>query len=335
MARPPRPWRRGPDGPWYAQIRGRQIRLAGPSASRDQARDALAKALAGSPPEDQGESLTVRDAINLLLADRMGRIGPGTYRRFASRCRVVARVWGPRAAASLRPPEVEAWLDRQPWSNNYRAVLAKTLQAAIQLAVRAGRLDSDPLTSLRRPRGTRRDFDLDARARLIDTATEPFRSYLIVLHLTGMRPGELTDATARNLDIKTGTLRVQNKTRRQTGRETRTVYLPAEALRILESAARTRPDGPLLRTARDTPWNSTARTLAMRAIRERAGAPTTTLYVFRAGWVTDALAAGVSPAIVAELAGHSSMIMMRHYARLAEKGDELRAAVARVRPEHA
>ena len=42
MARPASPWRRGgPDGPWYAQVRGRQVRLADPSATKDEARRAL------------------------------------------------------------------------------------------------------------------------------------------------------------------------------------------------------------------------------------------------------------------------------------------------------
>lgn len=329
MARPPRPWRRGPDGPWYAQVRGKQVRLAGPAATRDEARDALARVLAGVQLDTTTNTRTVRDALNLLLADRQGRII--TWKNLANRCRTLARTWGHRGVQSIRPPEIEAWIARSGWTSEYQRALVGVLRAAIRLCVRSGHLDRDPLTDLRRPRATRRTFDLDARERLIAAAPEPFRSYLMVLHLTGMRPGELADATARDLDVPAGTLTVRNKTRRQTGSETRTVYLPDPALRILATAAITRPDGPLLRTARGAAWHYHSRDRVWNRVRKQART-NATLYVFRAGWISDALATGISPAIVAELAGHSSLVMMRHYARLASKSNTLREAASRVRP---
>jgi hypothetical protein len=46
--------------------------------------------------------------------------------------------------------------------------------------------------------------------------------------------------------------------------------------------------------------------------------------------VTHALAAGISPALVAEMAGHSTLVMMQAYARLADRCEVLRAAAASV-----
>jgi integrase len=146
-----------------------------------------------------------------------------------------------------------------------------------------------------------------------------------------MRPGELASATAADLDVKAGTLTVRNKTKRQTGVRLRVVYLPPQAAKILAKAAKQHPTGALLWTARGAPWRESARGKAFDRVRDALGVRAT-LYTYRVGFVSDALAAGVSPAIVAELAGHSTLIMMKHYARLSDRGDVLRAAAASVRP---
>jgi integrase len=166
---------------------------------------------------------------------------------------------------------------------------------------------------------------------LIEAAPEPLATYLRALFLTGCRPNELAEATAADLDAQARTLQIKNKTRRRDGRPTRTVYLNPEAPTLLKRAARQHPTGPLLRAAKGGPWTENARRKTFDKVRAEVGTAET-LDTFRAGWVTDALAAGISPALVAELAGHSTLIMMRHYARLSDKSDALRAAAAAVRP---
>jgi integrase len=308
--------------------------LAGPEASKDEARLTLARLLTGQPLSQEGRQArhSIRDLLAELLLDREGKdITPHALRNLASHCRILSRAFGDRDATGLKPVEVEDWMAKQKWKPTYKKALVTTLESAVVLAVRRGDLDRDPLAGLRRPRAGRREHDLAVREKLIEAATEPLKTYMKVLHETGCRPGELAEATAADLDIRNKTLVVRNKTRRSTGRSTRTVYLFPEALKILAKAAKAHPTGPLLRAARGGAWKKDARDKAFTQVRDQVGTKET-LYVFRVGWVTDALAGGVPAAIVAELAGHSTLVMMKHYARLSDRSDVLREAVALIRP---
>src|SRR5262245_52547077 len=125
--RQPHPWRRGAGGSWYAQLRGKQTRLAGPEATKSEAQDALNRLLADGPSErPAGGRLLTRDCFNLFLANVEAAVARGEraavtfegYVRFLVRA---DRAFGRVAAGRLRPGDVTAWLDATGWGATTRA----------------------------------------------------------------------------------------------------------------------------------------------------------------------------------------------------------------------
>ena len=81
-----------------------------------------------------------------------------------------------------------------------------------------------------------------------------------------------------------------------------------------------------------TPWTRSAIGAAVRKAGRVAGLSGRIAYGYRHGFATDALAAGVPDAHVAELLGHASTAMLhRHYSHLASRSAMLVTAAARVR----
>jgi integrase len=343
MARQPRPWRRGgPEGPWYAQVAGRKVRLADPSATKDEAHAALYRILSGADagPAPTGSPL-VREVINVYLDGRyeraaLGKLSPEAWKNLWHRLRLADREFGETPAAELTGAAVQRWLDRQDWSSSYQRAVVSDLQFALRQAVGSGQLDRDPLAGFKRPPATRREFDADAsvRERFLAACNEPYKTFVRLVIDTGCRPIEIARLTAGDFDRESGTLRIANKTARTTGRRLRTVYLTETARGLISELAGRRPDGPLLLNARGRPWRMSAWNEACRNIRDRAGLPREfVLYDLRHAYATDAIEAGVNPFVLAELMGHSNpMMLLKHYSKIVRRRAALMAAVAQIRP---
>jgi integrase len=136
--------------------------------------------------------------------------------------------------------------------------------------------------------------------------------------------------TADDLDRDSGIVRIDEHKTDRTGRP-RLLFLSGKPFKLLLSLAKQYPIGPLLRTAKGTPWTPKAVAWAMLKLCRRAGVKVTA-YGYRHSYATDALAAGIPDAHVAELLGHSSTAMLhRHYSHLSAKTKVLAAAACRVR----
>jgi integrase len=110
------------------------------------------------------------------------------------------------------------------------------------------------------------------------------------------------------------------------------LYLIPAALELLRPLADRHPTGPPLRNRVGKPWSQSAVGMAMRKAAQKAGLPGKIAYGYRHTWATDALAAGVPDAVVAEMLVHSSTAMLhRHYSHLATRGKLLAEAARKVR----
>lgn len=347
MPRRPQPWRRGGSGgPWYAQVKGKQIFLAGPDATKTEAHavlDGLRTETARQPP-GRPRGLTFHECINLFLAYVEGAVGrkekkPLTlegYRRFLL---PAIDSFGKHPVAALKPLHVSLWLDaprEKPWNTTTRNNAITAVKAALNWAKREGHIPENPVKDMAKPKArvTEGDMTEATALRLIAAAHDrPFRDFMEVMFATGARPSEVMAVEKRHVDFAAGLIVMDGKTTGRTGQDRFIVVGAARG--ILDRLARLHPDGPLLRNARGTPW--TRHTIAHRfgRLRKRLGmGKEATAKGFRHGFATDGLVKGVSSAAMAELLGHKSTKMLdKHYSKVRKRLEHLKGEAGKVRPE--
>ncbi len=344
MPRRPQPWRRGgPRGPWYAQFQGKQLFLAPPEATKDEAHDVLDEIRRATWKDDRRPGgLTFRDVANLFTAsaeDRVKRKGMAAltlegYDRFLV---PAAAAFGNHPVAGLKPKHVQAWLDGEPgWSDTTRNNAITAVKACLNWARKMGHVEENPIRDMDKPQAgvTETDFSEAQAARILGAVEDrAFRDYLVVLGGTGARPSEVMRIEAAHLDAERGEVVMDSKTTRRTGLK-RVIYLAGDALEVLVRLAAIHPEGPLLRNTRGKPWTRHAVILRFRRLRPKLNmGKEATSKSFRHGFATDALEKGVPVATVAELLGHKGTAMvLRHYSKLRERGEHLRDAARTTRP---
>ena len=142
--------------------------------------------------------------------------------------------------------------------------------------------------------------------------------------LSGLRPGEPRGLEVGDLGSHDGRPTLTVRATKTPGRER--LLLPEATARILAGAAAGRSTGPLLihpRTGR--PWTKAAERTRLARLLEHAGLPAVTAYGLRTGFITHALAAGISEREVMIGARHTSSAQTARYDRLR---DQVERAVA-------
>src|SRR5262249_49351759 len=92
------------------------------------------------------------------------------------------------------------------------------------------------------------------------------------------------------------------------------------------------PAGPIFHNSKGRPWTRNSLRCRFRTLRKKfpqlAGV---VCYTMRHSFATDALERGLTDATVAELMGHAgTQTLHRHYNKLAQKVDHLRAEAAKL-----
>ena len=341
------PWYRSGKNCWYVWHQGKLVRL---HKDKDEAHRLWHLLLAGAWPEQQPTLsppssqalplsqplLTVGGLIDAYLADVQLRLKASTL---LSKRKVLLRLkaeMGADPAVSLRPAVVTTWLAKQRgWGRSLRWLAAAVVRSCCRWAV-PSLLPSDPTVGLKLPGPVSRGADTlisqDDHSRLLAVAPGAFRDALLALHGTGCRPGELCKVEARYVDVASGTwLLNEHKT---DGRgKVRVILLPPAVQELSKRLAEAHPFGPLFRDTKGKPLTP-ERLSATGSSRRGDGWELGRIiaYGYRHSYATDALAAGVPDAQVAELLGHSGTTMLhKHYSHLTAKTKVLREALGRVR----
>jgi integrase len=354
MARQPGLWYRAQRDAWYTKIDGRPYMLAKGKANRADAQRAFHGLMA-----QRGKALEQIDdpPIGELYAawleeldDRVARddLAPRTREWYEMILCGFAEACGDLRASELRPHHVKAWLaDRaKPGEGMKRGMgptsrhhAVATVKAILRWALKDGRIDKDPLASLEMPaRQLRREAVLSPaqwETALGLIRSDGFRDFAVLLYLTGARLGEAAGLTAADVDLAAGVATVrEHKTRRRSG--AKTLFLPAEAVELCRRLAAKHPTGPLFRGSRGEAWTRSAVNGQMRRLRKRSqGQLGHELYAhaLRHLFGTDALVRGTPLPIVASLLGHRSTATTdRFYNHARTRSEEIRLALAAVRP---
>jgi integrase len=159
---------------------------------------------------------------------------------------------------------------------------------------------------------------------------------IAILRGTGIRRAELCHLLLEDFDSNSGALQV----RQGKGQKDRIVYLPQEAIAIVERwiAVRGRQPGPLLLPIRSSgrlQWRQLTPDAVLKIVQRRgrmAGIESFSPHDFRRTFCSDLLDAGVDIATVQKLAGHASPVTTAKYDR---RGEETkRAAVQKLSFSH-
>jgi integrase/recombinase XerC len=335
IGRPAHPWYRTKKDTWYVTVNGKSRSLG--VRGRDKEAEAWAafrRLTSGGFPAD--ESLTVGQLIAAFLADYQTKAKSKTVKVCRWFLKPFADAHGAVVASTLSPVTVEAYSRKPTWGSSTRNGFVGTVVTALRWAVRAKMLRENPLVGVKKPpktsRGRKALVDPADLKAVLDEASSEFATYLRVLHGTGARPGEVSALRAEHIVWDEGyAVLDEHKTAERTGRP-RVIYFTPDVLDILREQAKKYPTGPILRNTKGRPWVVDSVEKAMKKTRERVGLNSITNQGCRHTFATDALSAGVPPAVVAELLGHKGVGMLEHhYGHLVAKTKLLSEAVRKVR----
>jgi integrase len=265
--------------------------------------------------------------------------------------------WGKLTIGELRKHHVETWLaeKQKPHFNGKRFEgwgpgTCRTAIAAISAALRwaedTGLIAKNPVAKLKRPAARSRSVYCvvtdEQHAHLIAEAekrsVKGFRDILTVLYETGARPGEVRLLEARHYRPDQGAWVIDacetggNNKLGYAGRR-RVIYLTSRLVPLVEELNALHPTGPIFPNENGRAFTKEILQIRFGKTRKRCGIPkTVTLYGYRHKFATDWLAAGKSPALLAELLGTSIAMLQKHYSHLTEQGAALRAALADFKP---
>lgn len=221
------------------------------------------------------------------------------------------------------------------WSKTTQNDAASAIRRVYRWAVAEGKLSRNPLANLRVAKGASRVVTVTPaeHAQLITDARKhnpPLALYLIASRC-GARPRQIREATRENVfTLEDGRMLwvfADHKTAEKTGKPLVVHCYPclATLTKILMSSKR----NLLFVNRYGRPWTKDAIVRAVRRVRERTGIDKPiTAYAYRHSFATDAMLAGASLAVVAELLGHVDTRMVgRVYGHLDQHRGHLLSAV--------
>lgn len=239
----------------------------------------------------------------------------------------------------LKRHHVLDWIESVPgWRNGGRTQGICTVHACLSWCCKRDKIPYNPIEKIERPeKGHRETILTDDQKHLILSSIESieFRNVFVFCLEQGVRPHEARTLTARQINFDAKTVRFDRNSHK-TGRKTmvsRFVYLTPASANLLRQLVRKFPTGPVFRDEANQPWTRHTIHRRFRKLRTKHAELPQDLstYVLRHTYVTEALAAGMSDVVVAELAGHSDPTMIqRTYGHMRKKKAAMLEAAAKL-----
>lgn len=245
--------------------------------------------------------------------------------------------FGTLGALAVKPFHVSRWLDAHPkWTTSRRCAVI-CVKRAYNWCEAEGILTTNPMKKVKKPAAVRRERIITPEewSQLFAAIRDrEFKDFVTALRETGCRPGEVRKVTAAQVNLELGVWVLEHhKTRRKTGLP-RVIYLTPTMVELCRRLVEQWPEGPIFRGPKrkgSKPYSRNAIRCRFRRLRKKLPQLKGVIsYTLRHTYITDALARGVSAALVAELAGHKDLTMIQqHYAHLSEKRQQLADAARR------
>jgi integrase len=322
--RPHSPWFRKQTQCYYVEIAGRQVNLG---KDHKAAMRKFHRLMADGTQAIAPATITVATLADLFLEWCKDENTAETYDWYKRFLQEFCELHGSLDVASLKPFHVNGWVKR--WKNpTTRRCGIVCVKRIVSWGLQEGYLTTDPLRTLKKPAGNRRERILsqDERKKIFGAIRDrAFKMYFFALCESGARPGEVVRVLAENFDGETWIFQ-KHKTAKRTGKP-RVIYLTPPLAKLCKRLAQEHSTGPLFRNSRSDPWTRNAIRIRFRNLRKKLKLVGVVPYTVRHSYCTDGLERGVPIATMSELLGHSSTRMVSmHYNHLAEKREHLMEA---------
>lgn len=322
---------------WVCRINGRLHTLAKGKENKQVAWKTLREIMSAM----QAEKKTVSPAImfthlaDLFLEWCQREKEPKTYEWYRYMVSAFCSFRPGKRARDLIPQDINDWFadGKQKFTAGTRSRAIEAVNRVLNWGVKNKIIRENPIKGMERPSKPRREIFVNAEQRKLIVEAFPegdcFREFLYAMEQTGCRPGEIAKITSRQVSIDNGVLIfLKHKTRNQTGGKPRVIYLSNGMVELLKRLLERVPEGtPLFRNSEGVPWTCSAICQRMKRVRKRVKIPGLVSYLWRHGFITQALERGLSDAVVAALAGHQDTRMIHaFYSHLTDNAKLLREA---------
>lgn len=280
-----------------------------------------------------GENATVAGLIETFFDELEGTVSETRMSALIYYASCFAMDHARDVATNVKPSTVTRWLKlpkpgrakadpdepRTPitWGASSRRHASALLKRIWRWAHNNGRIKLNSLADLKLPECEYRDaaIDFETHEKLVNHCqsieeARPFALYLIASRC-GARPQQIREVTAANVNRECNQwVFKKHKTSEKTGKPL-IVYLSPCLQTLTKILLASRPKGPLFLNTYGNPWKSDTVTQRMERLRKKLDLPDGTVaYLYRHAMATDALVAGQSISVVAQLLGHTDTRMV-------------------------
>lgn len=330
--RTPKPWKRSQNGSWYIELDGKQINLG---KDKQVAMERYHQLMSARRLGKDVAHVTVRQVLDAYWGWYKKTHAESTVNHRTPVLQSFAKsVSAKLRARDLRGHHVQSWLDKE-FPDNGPSTLGTyiaTIKAAMNWAVAQGYLESNPIAKMPKPRPKmRQEFvPADLWPKVLELATDQeFRDFLTVMLSAGCRPQEIVRFEARHFDGTRIVLELENS---KGQKRNRVVYLPDDALGIVQRLAKEFPEGKLFKNRKGKPWDKNSITSRFRRLKTLLGMPKLCATTLRHSFAHHRLTSGQDALTVATLMGHADTKMIsQRYGHLSANSSYLKAAANQVK----
>ena len=302
-----KPWYRKQNDAWYVELAGKQVLLAKGKANKADAKRKWHELIAeGGQPSDRW----LHECVENYLATLAPKTRPTREKTLTAFLQHVGRI----RVSKLTRWHVRTFL-KPTWSASTTRSHIKTILACLNLAVKDGLIDENPVRNIEKPAWERREKILTSEEleKLQAAAREPFRTLLGAMVDSGCRPSEICGLKVENCFPSDNIWLVENKTKNQTGVKKRPVYLTPELAELTRKLMGDRTEGHLFRNRYGNPWTPDTVRLRFARLRRKLGLSEGVIpYGTRHRFASDAINRHkMDSLIVARLMGHSDARMLQ------------------------
>jgi integrase len=322
---------------WYAEIAGKQVRLAKGDKDdelvKEEAFTAYHRLMAGDVPVTS--KTTVRELCVQFTDWVKANKAVRTYDWYrghllgikgdASDCYTFVRHAGSVNVTSLKRHHVATWIEKRGGSDNTKNGAARAVSAMLNWAVERELIAVNPVPKVKRPAATAREVEISDTdwQRVLDATKDEFLDSLMFLDSTGCRPQELKLLTARHLDGRAMILERKNSKGK---RVRRVIRLNDTALEIVKRLSEKHTEGPLFRGRGGKILTTSSVAQRFARLREKLKIDGLCCYAVRHRWCQRALRKGLTADTAGVLMGHKDGSMVRKVYGHLEQQHEFLAA---------